>query len=263
MKKVLNVLFAALLLPAMAPVAAFAAPPAGGKEFYEIKVYHYKSADQEKALDDYLQKAYLVSLHQTGIAKVGVFKPLANDTAADKTLYVFIPLKSLEQWHQLATAQLKAAANGPGSGYVNAEYTAVPYTRVESILLEAFPLAPRMEMPALTGPHEERIYELRSYESPTEKYNENKVQMFNTGGEIALFKRLGFNAIFYAEVLSGGHQPNLMYMTSFENKQARDEHWKAFGDDAEWKTLKAKPEYLNNVSKAEVVLCHAASYSDL
>jgi len=78
-----------------------------------------------------------------------------------------------------------------------------------------------------------------------------------------LFKRLGFNAIFYSEVLSGSHMPNLMYMTSFENKQARDEHWKAFGEDAEWKTLKALPEYQNNVSKAEVILCHAAPYSEL
>ena len=34
--------------------------------------------------------------------------------------------------------------------------------------------------------------------------------------------------------------PNLMYMTSFENKAARDEHWKTFGSDPEWKKLKQK-----------------------
>ncbi|MBS1567680.1 MAG: NIPSNAP family protein, partial [Bacteroidetes bacterium] len=121
----------------------------------------------------------------------------------------------------------------------------------------------QMQLPALKSAHEEHIYELRSYESATEKLNVNKVQMFNTGGEIALFKRLGFNAIFYAGVISGSHMPNLMYMTSFENRAARDEHWKTFGDDAEWKKLKALPEYQNNVSHADIVLCHATPYSDL
>jgi len=242
----------------------FAAPAAGGKEVYEIKVYRYNSADQEKGVDDYLQHVLIPSLHKTGIVKIGVFKPLANDTAAEKKIYVFIPFKSLEQWHsQAVSPKAEPAAGAPGGAYVNAAYNVLPYIRMESILLEAFPLATQMQLPALKGPHEEHIYELRSYESPTEQYNASKVKMFNTGGEIALFKRLGFNGIFYAEVLSGSHMPNLMYMTSFDNKQARDDHWKAFGNDDEWKKLKALPEYQNNVSKAEVVLCHAAPYSDL
>ena len=240
------------------------AAPAAGKEVYEIKVYRYKTANQEKGIDDYLQQVLIPSLHKAGIAKVGVFKPLANDTAADKVLYVFIPFKSLEQWHTLAISQQTGTApDAPGGAYVNAPNTAPPYTRMESILLEAFPLAPQMQLPTLNGPHEAHIYELRSYESPTEKYNASKVKMFNAGGEIALFKRLNFNGIFYAQVLSGSHQPNLMYLTSFDNKQARDDHWKAFGDDAEWKKLKALPEYQNNVSRAEIVLCRAAPYSDL
>ena len=255
------------LLPVLALVSAlflsvpgFAAPAAGEKEVYEIKLYRYKTAAQEKLIDDYLQNALLPSLHKAGIAKVGVFKPLANDTAADKILYVFIPFKSLAQWHQLSASQPVASGS---SAYTDAFFSAAPYTRMESILIEAFPLAPKIQLPALSGPHEEHIYELRSYESATEKYNTSKVKMFNAGGEIALFKRLGFNGIFYGEVLSGSHMPNLMYMTSFDNKQARDEHWKAFGDDAAWKKLKAMPEYQNNVSRSEVVLCHAAPYSDL
>jgi hypothetical protein len=237
----------------------FAAAPVAAKEWYEIKVYRYKTAEQEKLIDGYLSQALLPSLHKAGIAKVGVFKPLANDTAADKIIYVFIPFKSFAQWQQQSAAPPAEVAGA----YSDAVFSAPPYTRMESILLEAFPLAPQMQLPALNGPQEEHIYELRSYESATEKYHAGKVRMFNAGGEIALFKRLGFNGIFYARVLSGSHMPNLMYMTSFDNKQARDAHWKAFGDDAEWKKLKALPEYQNNVSRADVVLCHAAPYSDL
>jgi NIPSNAP len=104
---------------------------------------------------------------------------------------------------------------------------------------------------------------LRSYESPSEKLYLNKVQMFNEGGEIPLFDRLGFNAVFYADVINGSHMPNLMYMTSFENKSIHDDKWKAFGSDPEWKKLSALPEYQHNVSKADIILMRAADYSDI
>ena len=152
--------------------------------------------------------------------------------------------------------------NAAGKDYIDAAYNAAPYTRMECVILHAFPLATQMEMPQIASPLAERVYELRSYESATEKIYKNKVQMFNEGGEVGLFKRLNFNAVFYAEVISGSHEPNLMYMTTFENMAARDAHWKTFVDDAEWKSLSAKPEYQHNVSKADIILMHPAAYSD-
>ena len=120
----------------------------------------------------------------------------------------------------------------------------------------------KMESPALSNPLSERIYELRSYEGPTEKRYENKVKMFNDGDEIGLFKRLNFNAVFYGEVLAGSHMPNLMYMTTFENKQDRDEHWKAFSADPQWAKLKVDPQYQNNVSKNVQIFLRPTEYSD-
>ena len=87
--------------------------------------------------------------------------------------------------------------------------------------------------------------------------------MFNEGGEVALFARLHFNALFYGEVIAGSAMPNLMYMTSFENKSDRDEHWKAFGNDPEWKKLSARKEYQNNVSKITIEFLRPTEYSDL
>jgi len=109
----------------------------------------------------------------------------------------------------------------------------------------------------------ERVYELRSYEGYTENIFKNKVKMFNDGDEIGLFKRLEFNAVFYAEVISGSRTPNLMYMTTFANLTSRDEHWKAFVNDDQWKTLKAMPEYQHNVSKINIYLLHPTAYSDI
>ncbi len=87
--------------------------------------------------------------------------------------------------------------------------------------------------------------------------------MFNEGGEIKLFKRLNFNAVFYGEVLSGSRMPNLMYMTSFENMNDRNEHWKNFSADPEWKRLSSMPEYQNTVSKIDIVFLTPTQYSDL
>ena len=89
--------------------------------------------------------------------------------------------------------------------------------------------------------------------------------MFNEGGEIKLFKRLGFNAVFYASVVSGSKMPNLMYMITFENMTEHDAHWKAFGSSPEWKSLIAMPEYENKVSVSHIdsVLMHSTDYSDI
>jgi len=147
--------------------------------------------------------------------------------------------------------------------YLNAVYTQPAYKRYESILLKAFELMPEVAAPQLSGSKSERVYELRSYEGYTEKIFKNKVQMFNAGGEIDIFKRLGFNAIFYGEVLYGSRMPNLMYITSFDNKASRDEHWKAFSSDSAWKKLSSLPEYQHNVSKSEISFLTPTDFSDL
>ena len=120
-----------------------------------------------------------------------------------------------------------------------------------------------MEIPAHTTPKSQRIYELRSYEGHTEKIYKNKEKMFNEGGEIVLFKRLGFNAVFYSEVLAGSQKPNLMYMTTFSDMASREAHWKTFGNDPEWKKLTSMGEYKNNVSKINIYLLHPTEYSDI
>ena len=87
--------------------------------------------------------------------------------------------------------------------------------------------------------------------------------MFNAGDDVGVFKRLGFNAVFYGEVVAGSTMPNLMYMTTFENKADRDAHWDSFGSDAYWKELSSLPEYQHNVSKNVTIFLHPTEYSDL
>jgi hypothetical protein len=86
--------------------------------------------------------------------------------------------------------------------------------------------------------------------------------MFNEGGEVVLFNRLQFNAVFYSEVIAGAHMPNLIYMTTFNNKAERDEHWKNFVNDTTWKRISVMPEYLNTVSKADIFFLRPTDFSD-
>ncbi|HOZ67999.1 MAG TPA: NIPSNAP family protein [Chitinophagaceae bacterium] len=230
---------------------------------YQLTIFQYKDSVQEKTLETYFEQALLPALHKLEYNQVGVFKSWANDTSAVKKIYVLVAGKSMDELNGIKDKLAKDGAYlDKGKAYLDAIYTSAPYYRIETIYLKAFSMAPELTLPALKGPKSERVYELRSYESATEKIFRNKVHMFNEGGEIALFKRLNFNAAFYSEVIAGSKMPNLMYMTCFENMTDRDAHWKSFGSDPEWKRLSALPEYQHNVSLNEKNFLRPVDYSD-
>lgn len=231
--------------------------------YYLIKVYQLRSQNQVSAMDNYLSSAYLPALHRAGFSNIGVFFPAVPDTAKETKLYVFIPIGSIKKLSEVEDLPLTdPQLRETGNAFWNADYDAPPYQRMENIVIQAFPLMPKYSLPQLTDTKENHIYELRSYEGPTERLYRQKVKMFNEGGEIELFKRLNFNAVFYGEVVAGSKMPNLMYMTSFNNMADRDAHWKTFRDDAQWLSIKDLPEYLHTVSKNDQILLKAKSYSD-
>ncbi|ERM84674.1 hypothetical protein P872_23480 [Rhodonellum psychrophilum GCM71 = DSM 17998] len=232
------------------------------RDFYELRIYHIENNNQEKQIDAYLQNALLPAMHRNGVAKVGVFKPVASQPDAGKKVYVLIPYKSMKQYLALP-AKLDKDSNylSDGASYINAPHDNPPYKRIENALLHAFTGSPRFIESKVTGPKKDRIYELRSYEAATERLYKQKVKMFNEG-EIDIFAKLGFNAVFYAETLAGANMPNLMYMTTFADMASRDAHWKAFGSDPDWDKLKVIEEYQNTVSKNDGRLLYPTDYSD-
>jgi hypothetical protein len=233
------------------------------REFYQLKTYILDNEKQEALTDTYLKNAYLPALKKLGINNVGVFKVRSTKFILANTIYVLIPFKSLDQLYamDMALAQDPEYTKA-GESYLNASHDQSPYLRMESTILRAFEDMPMMRPSVVEGAREDRIYELRSYESATEELYKNKVDMFNAGGEITLFEELGFNAVFYAEVLSGNKMPNLMYMTTFKNQEVRDERWKAFGAAPQWKKLSAMPKYQNNVSHIDRMFLYPTDYSD-
>lgn len=233
------------------------------REFYQLKIYTLANEQEEKVTDAFLKGAFIPALHRQGIKNVGAFKLVPNEKDTLQKIYLLIPFSSLSQFQELETKLSgDKAYQQAGSEYLDAPFNKAPYARIGSVLLQAFTDMPKMATPSFDTPRNQRIYELRSYESATEKLYVNKVDMFNAGGEVKLFDQLGFNAVFYGEVLSGPRMPNLMYMTTFSDKTSRDEHWKSFSAAPEWKTLSSMPKYQKNVSKADIIFLYPTEYSD-
>lgn len=243
----------------------FALAAIAQKEIYEIRVYSLSSDEQMAATDMYLKDAYLPAMHRLGIKQIGVFKPIANDTALMKKIYVIVPYVSLEIWRKTkSNLGADAVHVEAAKSFTDADTAHLPYSRVESMLLDAFPDQTKL-IPTTLKLNPDAIYELRSYESPTEKLHQLKVKMFNDGDEIKLFKKLDFQALFYGDVLSGSRMPNLVYMVVFANQAAKEEHWKSFLSSKEWKKVSVDPVYENNISVSHIdsTPMHRTAYSDL
>ncbi len=92
------------------------------------------------------------------------------------------------------------------------------------------------------GKRPARIFEVRMYESDNLSTLRRKIKMFNDG-EAGIFKRVGMQPVFFGHTIVGQHQPNLVYMLSYEDLAAREKAWRAFGSDPEWQKLRVMPGY--------------------
>lgn len=229
--------------------------------YFQLKIYHFETAEQEQVIDRFLEKAYLPAMHKLGFKEIGIFKPIDSKDNVKNLVFVLSSSDNLEKYASLDVDILKDKQYlASGKEYLDAAHNNAPYSRMETILMKAFAGMPFLSLPKLNADKSERVYELRSYEGPTEKLSANKIAMFNHG-EIDIFKKLNFNSVFYGQVIAGSTMPNLIYLTAFENMTEREAHWKAFGPF--YKPMADMPEYQNNVSKNVTILCRPTDYSDI
>lgn len=208
------------------------------QEFYELRTYTLKDQTQQNMVEQYFQNAAIPALNRIGSKTVGVFTELKPE--GQSKLYVLIPFESMEDF--IRTEEKLARDNTyleAGAAYLNAPATSPAYERIESSFLRAFEHMPKIEVPGKKA----RIFELRRYESASESAGKKKIEMFNHEGEIDIFKRVGLTPVFFGETLIGALRPNLTYMLTYDDMEAHDRNWKAFGSDPDWKRISAIPEY--------------------
>ncbi len=230
--------------------SAAAAPAAAGsfvREFYELRRYHLRRGPKQKVFEDYLRNAYLPALGRLGVGPVGVFSVMLGPESP--SLWVLVPYPSLDQFAAVP-AKLRDDAEYKQAGAEARGSTAADpaYLRVESWLLGSIASVPRLEVPAQTKAGKGRIFELRTYESHSKGANAKKIEMFDLG-ETAIFRRAGLAPVFFGEALVGSRLPNLTYMLVYDDLPARDEAWRKFGGDPEWRKLSSTPGYTD----AEIV----------
>jgi hypothetical protein len=242
--------------------AALAAAPQDAREFYELRTYEMPTGNRRAALNDYLSKAAIPAWNRIGIKPVGVFSVVSG--ANGLMLYVLIPYPSLQAFLE-APERLRQDADhqGAGKAYLGSAIDNPPYTRFESTLLRAFSNVPRIRIPAETAGNAPRIFELRCYESHNETAALKKIEMFNEGGEIALFDSVGLRSVFFGQTLVGQRQPNLVYMTVHKDMAAREQVWEKFREAPGWKKLSADPAFADTVSAITVIFLRPAAYSQI
>ena len=240
----------ALVTAGMASHAAFGAEPepkpAQG-EFYQLRMYTLRTGPQIALTQNYFEQALIPALNRLEMNPVGAFKlDIGPETP---TFYVLIPSSSAEALIALDSRLGKDAEYvKAGSEFRNAPASAPAYVRSERTLLSAFSGWPKVVAPK----KEKRIFQLRTYESPSQVTHTRKVQMFNEA-EIAIFVRTGLTPVFFGDTLIGSRMPNLTYMLTFSDTAELKDKWAAFSADPAWKELSHRPgntdaEIVSNIS---------------
>ncbi len=236
---------AASLLAGLAPLGhrAEAADDSLGREYYELRHYRLASKAKRNGLCSFLGEVAVPALNRIGIEPVGVFRP-AEDEKTD--VYVLLPHQSSASFLTL-TQRLGNDYRfiSDGAEFLGEPLSDPAYERFESSLMVAFDGYPRLQLPTKA---EGRIFELRTYESHSVSVGQTKVEMFNTGGELEIFRRVGLTSVFFGETIIGARMPNLTYLLGFDDMAAREEAWQKFRTDSQWDRLKRDPKYKDTVS---------------
>lgn len=233
------------------------------KQYYEVRTYLLGDNGDAQAVDQYLEHALLPALGRLGVGPVGVFSPAENDTNNRPAIVVVIPgdsadaISSVQARLQNDKTFLEAA-----KAYLDRGPNDPPFARITSELLVAMDCFPKLKLSEGTLKNDDRVYELRLYESANERLGHLKVDMFNNG-EVPIFLDSGINPIFIGQAIIGPQTPSLTYLTVYPNEAARLKAWDAFRAHPDWQVLKAVEKYQGTVSKIDKHVLKAKPYSQM
>jgi len=217
------------------------APASSNREFYLLRRYQLRTGLDLKLTENYFAGALIPALGRMSLGPVAALKlDVGPETPA---YYLLIPGASIEI---LAELDLRLAQDGEflaaAVPFWNATAGSPAFERMESWLLKAFEGWPRITPPASAAAKSNRIFQLRTYESPSDGEHVRKVEMFHSG-EFEIFKAAGFHPVFFGDTLIGSRMPSLTYMLSFADTAELEAKWDAFRSAPAWKKLSADPRY--------------------
>jgi NIPSNAP. len=253
---------AAAAVASVAPISTIEAmgQPAP-RQFFELRRYHLLPGAKQRAFTTFIGDAAIPAMNRAGVSKVGAFTVVYGENAPSLLLVlVHQSLDSVVSLRDLLASD--DAYIRAGAAVNNAPLSDPAFVRVESTLLRAFEAMPTLEPSAGAGTNASRIFEMRTYESHSDRAALNKRAMFNAG-EVPIFRRTGLAPVFFGETIVGARMPSLTYMLTFSDMAARDAAWASFSKDADWKTLSADAQYKDNVSSISDIILRPTAYSQV
>jgi hypothetical protein len=140
--------------------------PAPSREYYQLRRYSLLSGPQLKLTESYFSDALIPALGRLGMGPVGALK---LDIGPETPSYVLVI--SSTSLVDLAELELRLVKDAEfltaASPFWNATNAAPAFVRVESWLLKAFEGWPKLTPPPSAATKAKRIFQLRTYESPS------------------------------------------------------------------------------------------------
>ncbi len=231
------------------------------RQYFELRRYHLLPGTRQRAFTAFVGDVAIPAMNRAGVGRVGAFTVVYGENAP--SLLLVLAHQTLDSVVSLRDRLASDAEyTRAGATILDAPMSDPAFVRVESTLLRAFDAMPTLEPLAGAAAAAPRIFELRTYESHSDRAALNKLKMFNAG-EVPIFRRSGLTPIFFGETIIGAKIPSLTYMLTFSNMSARDAAWARFGQDPEWKTLSADPQYRDNVSAISDIILQPTAYSQI
>jgi len=216
-------------MPAL--LASGAAADAEGEKrtrFYLLEQYQMEQGSQPARLHAFFSQALLPALN-----RVHSGPKIFLEAIAAPHMPLVTAIIGLESVGQIWEVSQQLFADKEFSGaFAQWESGDEPYVTASAALLEATSYSPEI-VPPEKPPETPRIFELRTYHSPTARQRRALDTRFSSA-EINIFHRVGVHPVFYTSTVFGLNRPNLTYLIPFDNLAAREKAWNAFGADPEW-----------------------------
>lgn len=234
-------------MPALLPASAMAAAEQAGKtRFYILEQFYLENGSQPGRIHDFFSKTLVPAVARVHKGPLIAMEALVAQHMPQ--VAVIVGLESLGQIHSISKALF--GDKDFSRAFDQWEAGDAPYVSSSASLLEATPYSPEIvipEKPTATP----RIFELRSYHSPTARQAKALHERF-AGPEIKIFHRVGVHPLFYGSTVFGQNRPNLTYLIPFESLAAREKSWNAFGADEEW--VKVRKESIDRSGQISNVI---------
>ena len=228
----------------------------------ELRRYRLRNGALAARFTAYAKEALVPALGRAGLAPVGAWNVAMGPDSP--TVHLLLPhpdaasVVTLDARLEADAEYRKAAASSLALPPADP-----PFLSCDSSLHAAVGTMPGIEKPAGAAAGKDRIFELRTYRSATEAASRRKIEMFEAGGELALFRRVGLNTVFFGRDLVGGGLPSLTYMVVFADAVARETAWAAFRDHPEWVKMRDDPRFADTVSSIDSALLRPTDYSQI